>query len=1045
MAGNIALERVRTATEYDLFSLFEQCDDENCIIDDSIPQHSKTVCSYYEPSQFRNNIGSLENQISLFHLNCRGLSANWESFFGLMCDLSCESFMFDIIGISEVYRTDKDQRLKLDGYHDLITRTRDDGFRGGVGIFIKENLNYIIREDIGVFIPHVFESIFIEIKNKNSKNILIGVIYRPNSQPKADIDIFSSTISDIMNKINNEDKICAIMGDMNIDLLKFESHPKTSEYLDTIYSNGFFPVINKPTRLSTTSATLIDHIYSNNITSNAQAGIILTDVADHFGVFHAFDYKTKKLKQQELSRRCMSDRNIATFRSKLNTLSYQTVFDTDCPNEAYDKFMNIYTTSFKNAFPIKKIKPNKKFIKREPWFSQGLLVSSRKRNKLLHNKISNPTQINVDKFKKFNALYNKLKRMSKINHYKDAFEENKHDIKQTWSILNKAIGKQQNKNNFPPEFVIDGQSITDRGNIANAFNEYFSNIGTLTGENVKNVTKGFNEFMPAPCVESMFLEPVESESIIQTARKLKSKSSTGHDDLSTKIIKLTINEIAEPLAHIINMSLTSGIVPTNMKIAKVIPIYKASDPTSIKNYRPVSLLPAFSKILEKIMYTKVVKFLNSKNIFYKHQYGFREKHSTIHPIIHLLNHCAEAANKRIPEPTLAIFCDLSKAFDVINHKILLQKLNIYGIRGIVNKWFENYLTGRKQYVSLDDSNSTMQSINCGVPQGSILGPLLYLIYVNDIQYACTGNILSFADDTTLYLSNSNINTLYKDANMHINNLFIWFCSNKLSLNANKTKYILLRPKRSKHNIENMTLAIDEIPLKRIGENCDEKFTKFLGLYFDENLTFKNHITQVNSKISRAIFAIKQCNKLLPKESMRTLYFALIHPHIQYSIIAWGNASPSVLRRTVLLQKRAIRLINKAAYNSHTEPLFKQSNILKLTDLHKYQLAMLMFDFTNHNLPSSFNDMFKFNRDIQQTHETRQSSQIYIPRALNKFVEQLPLFTLPNIWNSLIHTINIETTRSLFKRNMKTTLIEHYNNIVRCINRNCRDCFPQVPL
>jgi retron-type reverse transcriptase len=186
-----------------------------------------------------------------------------------------------------------------------------------------------------------------------------------------------------------------------------------------------------------------------------------------------------------------------------------------------------------------------------------------------------------------------------------------------------------------------------------------------------------------------------------------------------------------------------------MKIAKVIPIYKASDPSLLKNYRPISLLPAFSKLLEKIMYDKLMSFLVSKNILYKHQYGFRSKHSTIHPILHFLNHCADANNKPQSEFTLAVLCDLSKAFDVIDHKILLHKLEAYGIRGIPNKWIENYLSNRQQYVQFENSKSSCQPINCGVPQGSILGPLLYLIYVNDIKNSCTSNILSFADDTTI--------------------------------------------------------------------------------------------------------------------------------------------------------------------------------------------------------------------------------------------------------------------------------------------------------
>ena len=302
--------------------------------------------------------------------------------------------------------------------------------------------------------------------------------------------------------------------------------------------------------------------------------------------------------------------------------------------------------------------------------------------------------------------------------------------------------------------------------------------------------------MPKPLDRSFFLGPVAPSDVLSYAHKIQSKISSGHDDISSKIMKITINIIIEPLTHIINQSLKTGIVPSEMKIAKVIPIHKSSDPSVLKNYRPVSLLPAFSKLLEKIVFNALITFLSKNNILYKHQYGFRPKHSTIHPIIHLLNHCASKSSNIDPEMSLAVLCDLSKAFDVIDHGILLKKLSNYGIRGIANNWFRSYLTNRYQFVSIEGARSQMAHIKIGVPQGSILGPLLYLVYVNDIGDSCNGSILSFADDTTLITSHANLLDLYTIANRNINELYMWFCANKLSLNADKTKYRVLRPRHS---------------------------------------------------------------------------------------------------------------------------------------------------------------------------------------------------------------------------------------------------------
>ena len=227
----------------------------------------------------------------------------------------------------------------------------------------------------------------------------------------------------------------------------------------------------------------------------------------------------------------------------------------------------------------------------------------------------------------------------------------------------------------------------------------------------------------------MFLETVDQYDILKIVNKMKPKTSFGYDDISTKIIKDSILNILSPVTHIINRSLITGTVPDNLKIARIIPIHKAADPKLLKNYRPISLLPSLSKIYEKVMFHKIMSYLNSKDILYKHQYGFRPKCSTIHPILHFLKDCATDNNQLPRKATLSVLCDLSKAFDVINHEILFNKLEYYGIRGLPKLWIQNYLKNRTQFVDINGTKSSYSNIECGVPQGSILGPLLYLIYV----------------------------------------------------------------------------------------------------------------------------------------------------------------------------------------------------------------------------------------------------------------------------------------------------------------------------
>ena len=460
MADGISFDHIRTGSNYNLISLYEEHDSDD-IEQDSPFQYNISTCDYHEPDQFRINYEDFLTHMSFFHLNCRGLASNWESFHELLCDLHSDKFAFDCIGISELFNCSEDMRINIPGFHKLIARNRDDGPRGGVGIFIKEHLNYVIREDISVFIPHVFESIFVEI-TMSPKHTVVGVIYRPNSEPRADVDIFSSTLFDIMEVLNTENKHCVIMGDMNIDLLKFGSHSKTSDYLDNIFTYGYLPVITKPTRVTNSSASLIDHIYINDIASTGHSGIIVTEVADHFGTFYLRIGKKKCLQNPSEKIRIFSETNKNKFKTCLGKINFQPIQNIMCPNEAYNEFLSLYKNAFENSFPLRNKTVKSKFVKREPWFSKGLLVSSVKRRKLYYKKLNKPNDSNITAFKNYNNIFNKLKRAMKITYFKISLEENKFNVKKTWAILRQAIGKLNDKSNYPNTFMINDIPVTDK-------------------------------------------------------------------------------------------------------------------------------------------------------------------------------------------------------------------------------------------------------------------------------------------------------------------------------------------------------------------------------------------------------------------------------------------------------------------------------------------------------------------------------------------------------------------------------------------------------
>ena len=487
-----------------------------------------------------------------------------------------------------------------------------------------------------------------------------------------------------------------------------------------------------------------------------------------------------------------------------------------------------------------------------------------------------------------------------------------------------------------------------------------------------------------------------------------------------------------PLSHILNLSFKTGYIPTCMKTAVIKPIFKKGKPDEFTNYRPISLLSSFSKLLEKIAANQMMKFLNKFKILYEHQYGFRSGYNTTQPVIHFIDKISKALNN--PEEnqvSLAIFIDLTKAFDTCDINILLHKLENYGFRGISNIWFKNYLTGRYQYTSIRGVNSSLKEMSCGVPQGSILGPILFILLINDLPNASKLFSILYADDTTLIKSGSNISQLFEIANIELNKLADWFKANRLTLNTSKTKYILFRHKYLAVNFSKITLKIENETIDRIGAGCQEESFKFVGIHLDEFLSWEFHSRKIRAKISGAVYALSKLKSLLPKKIKYLIYNSLFRSHIEYCISAWGKSKSSEIKRIITLQKRAVRYIDNARYNSHTGPIFNKYRILRFNDLVDFNQDCLLYNNVNGRLPTSFRNMFEKLSNFER------SLSFKSPILKHFQLNHLSTFSMISLWNKLPLELKRKKSLNIFKSEYSRLLFTNYN--LPCNNPRCYTC------
>lgn len=985
----------------------------------------KIDSKYFFPEDILNSYSHKGNNFSILHLNIRGMKTNFENF---LLMLEETKFSFDILCLTETWCSDHDfynnSLFSIKNYDSIHYERKSKKKGGGIVLYLKTNLMYKKRDTLKVSDDDI-ESFTIEIINNRCKNTIINCGYRP---PNGNVKNFSTFLNNIFKSVNNERKSIFMIGDFNLDCFRYDKSKVIQDFYNNIFQHGVLPLINRPTRVTTNTCTLIDNIFSNCfLDATLKTGIIKTPISDHFPIFSIISRNTTKINTEiKVEKRNINSKNFQSFKTDLINTNWS-ILDLcgDNVNNKYNLFSDIFMSMYNKNFPITKINIRQKDLK-SPWMSKGLKKSSKRKQKLYIKYLKKKSAKAELEYKTYKNMFEKMKQKAKKLYYRNLLNLHKNDSKKIWNTMKEITGKSKsNLNSLPNALLTDRGSLNTNIEIANELNTYFTSVGPKLAQNIPMTKKDYKEYL-TPSEFQITNEDLSLEELEIAFKSLKRNKATGVDDMNGNIIIDVFEEIKLPIFSICKSSLQAGVFPDALKNAKVTPIFKAGDSSLSSNYRPISVLPVFSKILERIMYKRVYSFLKRQNLLFSKQFGFQENSSTEHAILTFVENVIRSFEKG--EFTLGVFIDLSKAFDTVNHSILLTKLSYYGIQGTCKKWFASYLQNRKQCISLGNGLFTKNcNLICGVPQGSILGPLLFLIYVNDLFKASKVlSLIMFADDSNLFHSDKNINDLFKTMNIELNHISEWFKANKLSLNKNKTKFLLFHSshRRKLIPIDLPPLEIDKATITR----CSN--TKFLGVLVDENLNWKPHIDSIRKKISKSIGILYKTRFLLNKSLLKILYFSFVHSHLSYGNIAWASTFKSKLYQLYRHQKHAIRVINFKDRFSHTQPLFKEMQVPTLFEINLSQTLCLMFKCKNRTAPSYFHHLFQCK--ATNKYITRSQGSLSKPSILRGYGKFTMSYRGPELWNQIIfqqkELLN-QQSFSCFKFLLKRYLIQKRNNLI----------------
>lgn len=940
---------------------------------------------------------------TIFHVNIRSISKNIDE---LLIFLSQFNKEFDIIALSETFQIFDTSIYNINGYKMLYnqgTLNKNDG----VIIYIRSN--YVFQQKIDKI--GEINAITLDVKLDQNNTVVVTTLYRP---PSTNVYSFNTNLLNYITNLNYRGTHI-LVGDININILS-EENDFVQDYLNTLCTHGYISYINDYTRIHNESKACIDHFFvkTENLNTKIRSIIFKQNITDHFPTMLLLKFG-KKVENKRIPLSFKKYINYKKIKQDLQNEKWTEIYN----SEDVDHIAQLLTSKLQATMEI-----NTKLVKikradniRKEWITPALVKSINKKNEMYKKCVKYPYDEQLlAEYKTYKNKLIHLVQKAKKEYYSLKITQNKNNSQNLWQTVNKMCNKKQNQNSTDKIINENNKILLNKYDIANAFVDYYSELGARYAKQI-NVPLNYDE-NNRTLENSFFLRQTNTAEVKNTIKLLKLRKSPGYDNIRSEVLKQVADEIAEPLTYIFNKSITKGQFPRIFKFGLIKPLHKGGDPTEMSNYRPISVISNIAKVYEKILKSRFVKYIEKYQILSDRQHGFRNGRSTEDAIARLTQYIYNAMDTSTP--CACIFLDLAKAFDTICHKKMFNKLYNYGFRGNVLNLIKSYFTDRTQFVNIEGKLSYDRKVNYGVPQGTVLGPVFFILYMNSIlELNIEGTMLSFADDTAVLYTSESWGELKIKMEKDLKKIKRSFDYNLLTINYKKSHYL---PFTSYTNyLPNMGPLLIDINAKIL----EAESIKYLGIIIDRHLRWNLQIQNLVKKIRYLLPRFKYLKNFLSQSELKILYYSLVQSHLSYGILGWGGVTDNYLNHLNTIQKWVLKIIYNKNLTYPTSNLYNECGVLDLRQLFFLYISI----YTHKNKNSITNIEHKYNTRYKQ-------NSCFESRSEKTIGQRNYTYLSPRVYNKLPNDIKIIKKIHVFKKKVKLWLLETpRQDIYNLINQN----------